>query len=280
MADKKYYCFCETGCKYETMSKEQILTAITQAVQNGTVGNCDTGFIQTIKTVNGLPLRFFVGTQYDYEALEDKENLFAIITNDATTSGILEAIEELETNFEELVQFLIDGEIVVKKAEIAIKNEKNERIVETYARKDEKKIFNANLNFARVKKGTEFKIGSLPTGKALGDIVGIGMAMCFVDDLYPEYTADLYFSCGRTDLVTNYNSKRVLSFFLRTSALAEYEYIVISEMDVSIIEKSGDLYLVFNRGSYKKIGGNNTSGDFFDLNSDGFEIDQVIYWFA
>lgn len=103
MQTPKVYVICDQNCLYEGMTKEQILAAITQAVNEGTIGDCDTGFIQTIKTINGLPLRFFVGDQATYNALSDeqKENLYAIITNDTTQDGINAAIEELQTNVRE-----------------------------------------------------------------------------------------------------------------------------------------------------------------------------------
>lgn len=106
----KKYCYCENNCKYETMSKEEILAAIAQAVETGKIGECDTGFITTVKTINGLPLKFFVGAQSDYEVLtaEQKSNLFAIITNDTTKEGILNAIKEL--------QDIMDGVSAVPKA--------------------------------------------------------------------------------------------------------------------------------------------------------------------
>ena len=105
MADTpKVYVLCDANCKWEGMTKEQILTAITQAVNEGTVGDCDTGFVQTIKTINGQPLKFFVGEQSEYEALTDldKDNLFAIITNDATKDGIMRAIADLEQGFSDV----------------------------------------------------------------------------------------------------------------------------------------------------------------------------------
>lgn len=102
MAGRKYYALCDSNCKFETMSKEQILTAITQAVNEGTIGDIDTGFITTIKTINGTPLKFFVGTQSEYGLLTEAErkDLFAIITNDTTRDGILEAIEMLKNRTE------------------------------------------------------------------------------------------------------------------------------------------------------------------------------------
>ncbi len=99
MADeRKYYVLCEQNCKFEGMTKEQILTAITQAVNEGTIGDIDTGFITTIKTINDKALKFFVGTQSEYEALTDaqKANVFALITNDTTKEALLESIRRLE----------------------------------------------------------------------------------------------------------------------------------------------------------------------------------------
>lgn len=92
------YVICDANCKFEGMTKEQILTAIVQAVNEGTIGDINTGFITTVKTINGTPLKFFVGKQADYDLLtdEDKQNLFAIITDDTTKEGILTAIKELQ----------------------------------------------------------------------------------------------------------------------------------------------------------------------------------------
>ena len=104
MATPKVYVICDQNCKFESMTKEQILAAIVQAVETGEIKDVDTGFVQTIKTINGVPLRFFVGEQSAYEALsdEDKQNLYAIITNDTTLSGINEAIKALQEEIESL----------------------------------------------------------------------------------------------------------------------------------------------------------------------------------
>lgn len=122
MADTpKVYVLCDANCKWEGMTREQILTAITQAVNEGTIGNIDTGFVQTIKTINGQPLKFFVGTQAEYNTLatEAKENLFAIITDDTHKDGIEAAIAELQTNYTELLEKLANGDQAVGKADFA-----------------------------------------------------------------------------------------------------------------------------------------------------------------
>lgn len=93
----KVYVICDQNCKFEGMTKEQIYAAIVQAVNEGTIGDIDAGFITTIKTINGLPLRFFVGEQSAYDELtaDQKQGLFAIITNDTTKASIDKIVEDL-----------------------------------------------------------------------------------------------------------------------------------------------------------------------------------------
>lgn len=128
MAERKYFCLCESNCKFETMTKEQILTAITQAVESGEVKDVDTGFVQTIKTINGQPLKFFVGSQYEYEQLSDteRENVFAIISNDTNMESIIEvvvglegAVSGMEWSLMKLRTDLEDGTCVPQKAKSA-----------------------------------------------------------------------------------------------------------------------------------------------------------------
>lgn len=98
MADgRKYYVTCKNNCKYESMTKEQILTAIANATSGGTFGDIDTGFVTTIKTITGQPLRFFVGTQAMYDGLADeqKNDLFAIITNDTEKEAMQTALADV-----------------------------------------------------------------------------------------------------------------------------------------------------------------------------------------
>ena len=91
------YVICDQNCKFEGMTKEQILTAIIQAIETGTISNVDAGFVTTIKTINNIALKFFVGEQAAYDELseEQKNNLFAIITNDATKDALLKAIDDI-----------------------------------------------------------------------------------------------------------------------------------------------------------------------------------------
>lgn len=127
----KVYAICDANCRWETLSREQILTAIAQAANEGIIRDVDTGFVQTIKTINGHGLKFFVGEQSEYDTLTkaDKEDLFAIITNDSTKEGLFNAIRLLEADvdglnskFEQQSTELASGYFVVGKAK-GISNE-------------------------------------------------------------------------------------------------------------------------------------------------------------
>lgn len=92
---KKYYCFCGSNCKYETMTKEQILAAIAQATGFDNV-DPDAGFITKVKEKNGGNyVTFWVGTQAQYNAIASKDtNCMYIITDDTTTADLLATINE------------------------------------------------------------------------------------------------------------------------------------------------------------------------------------------
>lgn len=115
------YVICDNNCKYEGMTKEQILAAIMQAVTEGTIGECDTGFVTTIKTINGHGLKFFVGTKAEYDSLseEAKADLFAIITDDTTKEGLFTALETLQNDYTEFKNGVYSGNIVVPRADRA-----------------------------------------------------------------------------------------------------------------------------------------------------------------
>ena len=100
MADRKWYVRCKTGCLAEGMTKEQTLTAITQAVEGGSVEDIDTGFVTKIVEQNKqAPLSFWVGTSAEYNALENKiANCFYIITDDVIKADLLNEINTLKNS--------------------------------------------------------------------------------------------------------------------------------------------------------------------------------------
>lgn len=103
---RKYYCICDSNCKFETMTKEQILAAIAQAVETGSVGDCDTGFVTTIKEKNGgRGVTFWVGTQAQYNAIASKEeNCMYIITDDTSGADLLQTVARMAQECEASAQ--------------------------------------------------------------------------------------------------------------------------------------------------------------------------------
>lgn len=90
MADRKYYVLCESNCKFESMTKEQIIAAIAEATGN-TVTDVDAAFITKIKEQNrGTAVKIWVGTQAEYNALVasgsvDDETLYCTSDGSAIT---------------------------------------------------------------------------------------------------------------------------------------------------------------------------------------------------
>jgi hypothetical protein len=85
------------------MTKEQIITAIEQAVSSGEIKDVDTGFVTTLKEQNkNTGLKFWVGTSAEYNAIAEKEqNCFYILTDDTTGADIKKMLEEHEASIEE-----------------------------------------------------------------------------------------------------------------------------------------------------------------------------------
>lgn len=100
---RKYYCLCDSNCKFETMTKEQILSAIAQAVETGSVGDCDAGFISKVKEKNGGNyVSLWVGTQAQYNSIATPEqNCLYIITDDTKGDELINTVSaEMERAIE------------------------------------------------------------------------------------------------------------------------------------------------------------------------------------
>lgn len=75
MSEKTYYCFCGSNCKYETLTKEQILAVIAQAAAGSLTFDTSAAFITKVKEQNsGGYITFWVGTQAQYNALQTKDS--------------------------------------------------------------------------------------------------------------------------------------------------------------------------------------------------------------
>lgn len=74
----------------------------------------ESGLVKTVKTINEKSFRYFVGTQSEYDALTDaeKENLFAIITDDVTKEELMARLNEVEQTvlgYDEIIDSIPDN---------------------------------------------------------------------------------------------------------------------------------------------------------------------------
>ena len=101
MNDNIYYCFCSNDCKFETMSKEQIIAAIAEATGH-TPTNIDDAFITKIKEQNkGKAVTVWLGTTAEYNALTNRDpNCIYIKTDDTTLEDVNKEIEAFEEETE------------------------------------------------------------------------------------------------------------------------------------------------------------------------------------
>lgn len=99
---EKYNVVGTSDSFYESMTKEEIIAAIVEAVEGGTVGDIDTGFVTILKEINkNIGIRLWVGTTAEYNALLDKpDNVIYIKTDDTTAEDINTALELLQQNIE------------------------------------------------------------------------------------------------------------------------------------------------------------------------------------
>ena len=102
--ERTYYVISDDNCKFESMTKEQIITAIAQYMDSGEITDVDTGFITTLKEQNhNTGLTFWVGTQAEYNALETHTpNCFYIIADDTTVDDLEEAVTAMQSAVEEI----------------------------------------------------------------------------------------------------------------------------------------------------------------------------------
>jgi len=107
MADvTKHYVLRGDKSLVESMTKEEIETAIVNAIEQGEIGEIDTGFVTSLKEQNGgQAFKVWIGTQAQYNAIANPEkNVLYLITDDTTDSDLEEAFEELEETVENLAE--------------------------------------------------------------------------------------------------------------------------------------------------------------------------------
>lgn len=105
----KVYSICDINCKWETMTREQIIAAIAEAT-GATPTDIDDAFITKIKEMNASGiLQFWVGTTAEFNALAKKDDATLYILTDDDTA---DSLDEIAKN----IEGIISGSITVANA--------------------------------------------------------------------------------------------------------------------------------------------------------------------
>ena len=127
----KVYALDEGKNNFQTMTKEQILSAINQKISSGSIVNIDDAFITKIKEMNaGALVQLWIGTQAEFEALSEKQDdTLYILSDDPTVNEIESSISSLEqsvndigqnnTYLNEMYNRIINGQQAVYRAKYA-----------------------------------------------------------------------------------------------------------------------------------------------------------------
>lgn len=126
MSTPTVYVLCDTNCKYEGMTKEQIVAAIAEAT-GVTPTNVDDGFITKIKEMNASgTVKLWIGTMAEFNALTTKDaNTLYLMTDDDTAETWDEIADDV-TECAETLDKIMNGTTAVPKATDAEKAEKTD----------------------------------------------------------------------------------------------------------------------------------------------------------
>ena len=93
------------------LTKEQIITLVTNIVDSGSVGDIDTGFVTTVKEQNhNAGLKFWVGTKEEYDALPEHLSYTDYIINDySPMDDVEEALEEFSGVVDDKIRKALEG---------------------------------------------------------------------------------------------------------------------------------------------------------------------------
>lgn len=100
MPEAKVFALDEGKNAHETLTREQITSAIIQAVNEGTISDIDAGFVTKIQEMNEKGnVQFWFGTMAEFNAIGDKDpDTLYVLTDDPTVDDIEEAITDVETD--------------------------------------------------------------------------------------------------------------------------------------------------------------------------------------
>lgn len=156
------------------------------------------------KTIDGYTLSFFVGTQAEYEQLsaEEKDNTFAIITDDTTKDELFNAFEALQIGFDELKRGVTDGSFP-----------NINRIYYLGTKTDELTLTNANLSDIREPGVYFIPYSAIYVLKKITDLPKLPSEQC---------NAELIVENRWDDGANNLAIHQTLRFFVDSNTIPEY----------------------------------------------------------
>lgn len=220
-------------------------------------------------TLNGAELKFFVGKKADYDNLPSKENVFAIITDDPTQVGVVDAVNGF-----------LNGTLPVP---AAANDGNNENIAQTYVRKDEQKIFTKEFTNQQVQFGTGLELYDIPEGKTVNDIVGVGLKIRFeLSVLSISVELVPYFSCCK---VNNVSANSVtfkgssVEHYINTTGVNLVNPVALLSVSFKLSSTSSNkVRITFSKIGSTLMDANNYITDASDTN--GGKLESITYWFA
>lgn len=121
--ERTYHVISDDNCKFESMTKEQILAAIVQAVEGHSISDVDTGFVQVLKEQNhGAGLKFWIGTTAEYNALHAiDQDCFYILTDDTELEDMEADIASFRASLEAMGEIVtgLSGTVATHTSDIA-----------------------------------------------------------------------------------------------------------------------------------------------------------------
>lgn len=89
MSERKYYVICDDDCRFESMTAEQILTAIQEAVTEGAIGDPNDAVISKLKELRtGGAVQIWTGTEAEFNALSPTPTIGKSVVR-IGTNGVL-----------------------------------------------------------------------------------------------------------------------------------------------------------------------------------------------
>ena len=110
--------FCESDCKRPVYTKEQTLALLQAAIDNGSLASCTGNVIvsQVQETKANAVLKFWVGTEAEYNAVTNKDpNTYYIKTDDTTIADLSAAVAALQADGSITTAKLANGAITAAK---------------------------------------------------------------------------------------------------------------------------------------------------------------------